>query len=110
MRDKIGRSLKTRSTAIASALKRYNEAAASLNPPKLLLTWAEVVQATAVAEFNLLQDSPGDIASKPWAEGPCCEAMNLYFGIKRAHEEFDRLNVEIKHLLTFMLDDHVDFY
>jgi hypothetical protein len=36
--------------------------------------------------------------------------MNLYFGIKRAHEEIDRLNVEIRRLVTFMLDDHADFY
>ncbi|KAF9470952.1 hypothetical protein BDN70DRAFT_909448 [Pholiota conissans] len=110
LRDKIGRSLKTRSDAIATALNNYNEAASLLSPPRPTLTWTSVVQAANLADFDLLRDSRTDILSKPWAEGPRREAMNLYFGIKRAHEEIGRLNVEIKRLLTFMLDDHVDFY
>lgn len=35
--------------------------------------------------------------------------MLLYFGIKRAKEEIQRLNVEIRCLITFMIDDHVDY-
>ena len=74
------------------------------------MTWASVVQAASIADFDLLRESRTDIRSKPWTEAPRREAMNLYFGIKRAHEEIERLNVEIKRLLTFMLDDHSDFY
>lgn len=33
----------------------------------------------------------------------------LYFGIKRAKEEIEWLNVEIRRLLTSMLDEHYDF-
>ncbi len=110
LRDKIGRSLKTRSDAIATALRNYNQAAAILNPPRPPLTWASVVQATSLSDFDLLRDSRTDIRSQPWTEASRREAMNLYFGIKRAHEEIARLNVEIKRLLTFMVDDHVDFY
>jgi hypothetical protein len=36
--------------------------------------------------------------------------MNLYFGIKCVKEEILHLNKEIHHLLTFMIDDHHDFY
>lgn len=74
------------------------------------MTWASVIHTADIAGFELLRDSRSEIRSKPWAEGPHREAMNLYFGIKRTHEEINRLNMEIKHLLTFMLDDHVDFY
>ncbi len=102
--------MKTRSDAIATALNNYNQAAASLHPPRPLLTWATVVQAASIADFDLLRESRIDIRSKPWTEAPRREAMNLYFGIKRAHEEIERLNIEIKRLLTFMLDDHADFY
>jgi hypothetical protein len=38
------------------------------------------------------------------------EATTYYFGIKRAHEEIIHLNVEITCLLTFMLNNHVDYY
>ncbi|KJA19638.1 hypothetical protein HYPSUDRAFT_143419 [Hypholoma sublateritium FD-334 SS-4] len=110
LRDKIGRSLKTRSEAITTVLNNYNQAAASLNPPRPLLTWATVIQAASIADFDLLRESRSDICTKPWTEAPCREAMNLYFGIKRAHKEIERLNIEIKRLLTFMLDDHSEFY
>lgn len=106
----MGRSLKTRLGAITTALNNYNKAAALLNPPRPSLIWASVVQMASIADFDLLCDSHSDIRSKPWAEGPGQEAMNLYFGIKRAHKEIVHLNIEIKRLLTFMLDDHVDFY
>ena len=36
--------------------------------------------------------------------------MTLHFGVQHAHEEITRLNVEIRQLLTFMINDHVDFY
>jgi hypothetical protein len=45
LRDRIGRALKTRSDAIATALRKYNEAAILLNPPRERLTWMTVIQA-----------------------------------------------------------------
>ncbi|KAF8236643.1 hypothetical protein L208DRAFT_1188350, partial [Tricholoma matsutake] len=36
--------------------------------------------------------------------------MNLYFGIQWAKEEIVQLNVEICHLITFMINDHHNFY
>jgi hypothetical protein len=35
--------------------------------------------------------------------------MVLHFGIKNAKTEIRRLNVEMQRLITFMVDDHVDY-
>jgi hypothetical protein len=91
-------------------LKNYNEAAALLDPPREPLTWTSVLQAATLADFDLLRDARKDIRTLPWTEPSRREAMSLYFSIKRAHEEIQRLNVEIRRLLTFMIDDHADFY
>ena len=75
-----------------------------------LLSWASILKAVTVADFNLLCDTQSDIQFLPWTEPSCQEATGLYFGIKHAHEEVTWLNIKIKHLLTFMLDMHIDYY
>ncbi|KAJ7679874.1 hypothetical protein B0H14DRAFT_3681713 [Mycena olivaceomarginata] len=110
LREKISKALKTRADAIRRALSAYNAAAGSLQPPREQLQWADVITKTSLAEFDLLRDTDADIHSEPWAQPARREAMVLYFGIKRAKEEICRLNVEIRRLITFMLDEHVDFY
>lgn len=74
------------------------------------MTWAQVANTVTLAEFDLLRDTRNDIRKLPWADPARREAMVLYFGIKRSKEEITRLNVEICRLLTFMIDDHVDYY
>ncbi|KAF9035755.1 hypothetical protein BJ165DRAFT_1533241 [Panaeolus papilionaceus] len=108
MREKIGKALRSRSDAIKTALKNYNEAAAKLVPPRDSLSWSTVLNAIAIADFDFLRDTCTDIRSFPWAKPSYREAMSLFFGIKRAKEEIIRLNVEIIRLLTYMLDCHVD--
>jgi hypothetical protein len=110
LREKISKALRTRSGAIKTALKQYNDAAALLNPPRDPLTWSTVLKAATVADFDLLRDTRTDIRRLPWTEPSRREAMTYYFGIKRAREEIVRLNVEITRLLTFMFDTHVDYY
>lgn len=100
----------TRSGAIKTALKEYNDAAALLNPPREPLTWSTVLKAATVADFDLLRDTRTDIRRLPWTEPSRREATTYYFGIKRAREEILRLNVEITRLLTFMYDTHVDYH
>ena len=68
------------------------------------------MDATTLADFDLLRDSREDIRQQPWTQPSRREAMNLYFGIKRAKEEISRLNIEIRRLVTFMIDDHHDFH
>jgi hypothetical protein len=110
LREKITKSLKTRADAIQSALKRYNEAAASMVPPRPALTWESVVNAVDIADFDLLKDTRQDIRMLEWAQPANREGMVMYFQIKRAKEEITRLNVEIRRLLTFLYDDHVDHF
>ncbi|KAJ7020928.1 hypothetical protein C8F04DRAFT_973468, partial [Mycena alexandri] len=110
LREKISKALKTRSEAIRRALLVYNEAAAALSPPRPRLTFAEVLQTTAIAEFDILRDTRNDIRQQLWTQPARREAMVLYFGIKRAREEIRRLNVEIIRVLTFLVDEHVDYY
>ncbi|KAJ7473498.1 hypothetical protein FB451DRAFT_1133999 [Mycena latifolia] len=110
LREQIGKSLKTRAVAIQRAITEYNSAGAQLAPPREQLTWAQVVEAVSLAEFDFLRDTRTDVRTLPWADPTCREAMRLYFGIKRSKEEITRLNVEIRRLLTFMIDDHIDYY
>ena len=110
LREKIGKALKTRAHAIRRALNTYNTAAAQLNPPRESLTWAKLMDTSTLAEFDLLRDSRQDIREQLWTHPARREAMNLYFGIKRAKEEILRLNVEIRRLVTFMIDDHRDYH
>jgi hypothetical protein len=96
-------------TAIQRAIASYNAAAIQLTPPRQQLTWAQIAENTTIGGFDLLRDTRSDIRQLPWADPARREAMKLYFGIKRAKEEITRLNVEIRRLLTFMKDDHVDY-
>ena len=61
LREKIGKALKTRAEAIRRALEAYNTAAAQLNPPRENLTWSKLMEATTLAEFDLLRNSREDI-------------------------------------------------
>lgn len=107
MREKIGKALKARSEAIQTALREYNAAATQLGRPEM--TWATVLKAVTLADFDLLRDTRSDIRSLPWTEPSRREACTLYFGIRRAEEEILRLDVEIVRLLTYMLDVHADY-
>ena len=64
----------------------------------------------SLAEFDLLQYGRQDVRLLKWTQPKHREAMRLHFKIKQAHEEIERLNVEIQRLITFMFDDHVDHY
>jgi hypothetical protein len=109
MREKISKALRTRAEAIRTALEKYNSAAAQLNPPRNRLTQAAVIDTVALADFDLLRDTTTDIRKLPWANPANREAMVLYFGTLRAKEEIYRLNIEIRRVITFMADDHVDY-
>lgn len=61
-----------------------------------------------LAEFDLLRETREDIRQFPWAERINRQAMNLYFNVKRAREEIERLNVEIPRTFTALIDRHYD--
>lgn len=109
-REKIGKALKARAVAIQRARQEYNNHAEKLDPPRPKLSWTDIIEAASLAEFDLLRDTRQDIRQLPWAQPARREATNLYFKVKAARAEIRRLNVEIRRLLSFMLDDHADYY
>ena len=107
LRKHIGNALRSRLVAIRTAVAKYNIAAANLSPPRLELSWEEVVEYAFLADFDLLRDARQDIRSRPWATPAARQAMDGYFKLIRAEEEIARLNVEIRRFLTFMRDEDV---
>jgi hypothetical protein len=105
LRKHIGNALKSRSTAIRTAVAKYNTAAGNLSPVRQELTWDEVVEYAFLADFDLLRDARQDIRSQPWATPAARQAMDGYFKLLRAEEEITRLNIEIRRFLTFMRDE-----
>ena len=79
-------------------------------PARPLLSWESVITAVNLSDFDLLKSTRQDIRKLEWAQPANREGMVMYYKIKRAKEEILRLNVEIRRLLTFLYDDHVDHY
>lgn len=104
------KALKARAEAIKRAIAEYNRRAAELVPPRPSLSWNDILEMSTLADFDLLRDTRQDIRKLPWAQPLRRRAMNMHFNIKRAHEEIQRLNVEIPRLITSMLDEHIDYY
>ncbi|PSR78798.1 hypothetical protein PHLCEN_2v7280, partial [Hermanssonia centrifuga] len=110
LREKIGKALRTRADAIRKALDEYNKQAGLLKPPRQRLQWTQLVAMSTVGEFDLLRDARQDVRNFAWAHPSRREATRLYFNVKRAHKEIVRCNLEARRLLTYMFNDHVDFY
>ncbi|KAG1852587.1 hypothetical protein C8R48DRAFT_749778 [Suillus tomentosus] len=96
-------------TAIQNAVKKYNDAASEIDPPRPPLEWSRVLHYNFLDEFNLLQETRQDIREKPWAKPAICETMCQYLCIKRAKEEIVRCNVEARRLHTAILDEEAMF-
>jgi len=102
----ISKALKTRSKAIQRALITYNQAALTLDPPRAKLTWAQIVEYSTLAEFELLRaGSREDIRNLPWADARNRQATVYHLKLLRAQEEIKRLNIEIKRLGTWLVDE-----
>ncbi|KAK7039291.1 hypothetical protein VNI00_010196 [Paramarasmius palmivorus] len=109
-REKITQALRARSEAIRKALNTYNAVALQMRPQKRTVSWNEVIHLVTVAEFDLLKDTHLDLSNAAWADPDNREVVQLHFRILRAKEEINRLNIEAKRLISFMLDDHADYY
>jgi hypothetical protein len=107
LRTQIAKALKTRSSAIRTALDTYNRLAKTLNPPRPSLDFKEVLDYSSLAEFDLLRDTRGTVQTRIWAQPAYRVAMGLHFKRKCARGEIKRLNVEITRLRTFIRDDEV---
>lgn len=105
LRQHISKALKTRSQAVKTALQQFNNAARKLDPPRESLRWDQVVEYTFLSEFDILSETRDDIRQKPWARPAARTLMDQFFGMERAKEELDHLNVEIPRLTTFIQDE-----
>ncbi|KAJ7902392.1 hypothetical protein B0H13DRAFT_2274934 [Mycena leptocephala] len=105
LRKHIAKALQARSKALQAAITRYNEAASALTPPRENLDWVDVVEYAFLADFDLLRDAREDIRQEPWALPSGRAAMDQHYKILRAHEEIERLNVEIRRFVTYMRDE-----
>ncbi|KAI5990606.1 hypothetical protein EDD15DRAFT_2388740 [Pisolithus albus] len=103
LRKHIGKALQTRSAAIRAALLQYNAAAKALG--RRALEFDEVVEYAFLADFDLLRDTRQDVSTRPWASPTARLAMNMFFKLCRAEEEVVRLNVEIRRIVTYIVDE-----
>uniref|UniRef100_A0A0W0G279 Uncharacterized protein n=2 Tax=Moniliophthora roreri TaxID=221103 RepID=A0A0W0G279_MONRR len=106
-RTQISNALKSRSGAIRTALKSFNKAAEQIGRQQLQIE--EVLKMVALVDFDVLKDSHIDITQLAWTKPENRKMMQYHFSIKRAEEEIRCLNVEIRRLITFMLDDNADY-
>ncbi|OJT11774.1 hypothetical protein TRAPUB_11681, partial [Trametes pubescens] len=106
VRTYIAKNLQRRSEAIRTAVREYNTAAQSLNPPRPTLDWTTVTHYGFLDEFELLRDTRNNIRAKPWAQPLAREAMKKFRRVARAREELVRCNVEIRRLHTSILDEN----
>jgi hypothetical protein len=102
-RKHIAKALQVRSQAIRTALDRFNASAQALH--KETLRWEDVVEYSFLSEFDLLRDARQDIRTRPWATPAGRQAMDTHFKIQGAQYEIERLNVEIRRLITYMRDE-----
>lgn len=105
MRKHIAKSLQARSKAVKTAIDRYNEAAQATSLPKPTLSWEEVIEYAFLADFDLLREGREDIRGELWAKPAGRAAMDQHFKLLHADEEIQRLNVEIRRLVTYMTDE-----
>ncbi|KAJ7445930.1 hypothetical protein FB451DRAFT_1343603 [Mycena latifolia] len=105
VRKHIAKALQARSKAVKAAIERYNIAADAMVPPKVTLSWEQVVEYAFLSDFDLLREGREDIRNEPWALPAGRAAMDQHFKLLRADEEIKRLNIEIRRLLTYMVDE-----
>ena len=105
VRTHLAKSLQTRCKTIRSATDTYNRAARALNPPREPLDWAQVSRYSFIEEFSLLRNTQRDISNEPWANPVIRETIKRFLRVRRAREEVQRCNVEIRRLFTSIHDE-----
>lgn len=74
-------------------------------PPRQTLKWEDVVEYAFLADFDLLRDTRMDVSQQPWSSATARRAMDLYFKMCRAREEIERLDIEVRRLVTYIRDE-----
>src|ERR1700677_1090250 len=109
-RKHITKALQRRCTAIQNAVKVYNSAATSLNPPRPTVDWSKVSHCSFLKEFDfLLHDLHGEINTKPWAQPVIRAVMKQARRVAQARTEIVRCNVEVHRLHTAIVNEEQHF-
>lgn len=109
MRRQIQKQLHSRSVAIKAAIRKYNQFASLLDPPRQPLDISQVLDYAFLAEFDLLKNSHENVCDQPWALPVNREYTQHYFKLQAAKEEIIRLNIEIQRLFTSIQDEDLFF-
>jgi len=67
-----------------------------------MLQYSEVLSYATLGDFDLLKHSQHDVLAKPWSNTMHCQMAIKYFKLLRAHEEVNRLNVEVRWLQAWI--------
>ncbi|KAJ6538073.1 hypothetical protein B0H19DRAFT_1213662 [Mycena capillaripes] len=105
LRSHIAKALQAHSKAVKTAITNYNTAAEAMAPQMPTLNWEQVVEYAFLSDFDLLREGREDIHQEPWALPAGCAAMDQHFKLLRTDEEIQRLNVEIRRLVTYIRDE-----
>ncbi|KAI1782950.1 hypothetical protein LXA43DRAFT_904545, partial [Ganoderma leucocontextum] len=107
IRRYIAKSLQTRSRAIRTALDKYNVAARAVHRPEL--DWTQVSHYRFLQEFEILNDTRGDLQGRRWAEPAVRELTRQANRVARAHEEIEHATDEARRVLTCIRDEELLF-
>lgn len=99
----ISKALQSRSEAIKTALKTFNATAGVLGRPSLDLS--TVLDYVFLGQFDLLRGSRHDVLNKPWSRQVERAAMTSYFKLVRSREEVRRVEVEMRRLGEFIVQE-----
>ena len=80
-------------------------AASLLSPPCPNLSWNDVVEYAFLVDFDLLHESHQDVRDRPWSKPAFRVLIDKYFKLERAQEEIQRLNIEIRRVITYIRDE-----
>ncbi|KAJ7055501.1 hypothetical protein C8F01DRAFT_1319267 [Mycena amicta] len=94
------------SGTVKNAIEHYNKAAEVMTPPRTHLSWDMVVEYAFLSDFDLLRDDTNSLANEKWAAPTFRLLMDRYFKLQRAREEIQRLNIEIRRLITWIRDEN----
>ncbi|EIW80686.1 hypothetical protein CONPUDRAFT_24180, partial [Coniophora puteana RWD-64-598 SS2] len=110
IRTSIGKAIQKRSSAIRTALERYNTLAAKMDPPATQIKWDDIIEYTFLSELDILKHSysQANVREQPWAQPINRDAATKHFKILRAREEITRLNVEAGRLRAWVLTENAD--
>ncbi|KAJ6476529.1 hypothetical protein C8R47DRAFT_925939, partial [Mycena vitilis] len=74
-------------------------------PPRQTLIWEEVVDYTFLSDFDILRNPMANAEIRSWAIPAARELMDHYFKLEQAKEEIQRLDIEIRRVITYIRDE-----